>query len=136
MLPYFMPLSNDDCAVLVLEIIRLVREHDPGSLDLILHSVEQYGDSRKYLIELLRRISSFYAERSSGAYGKILDRINRYVRLENGSHVRGLSVELSPVEKELYRAEDVNLAELPDRSDFVTEIRHIIEEILRETNAP
>ena len=48
----------------------------------------------------------------------------------------GLSVELSPVEKELYRAEDVNLAELPDRSDFVTEIRHIIEEILRETNAP
>lgn len=121
---------------MVLEIIRLVREHDPGSLDLILHSVEQYGDSRKYLIELLRRISSFYAERSSGAYGKILDRINRYVRLENGSHVRGLSVELSPVEKELYRAEDVNLAELPDRSDFVTEIRHIIEEILRETNAP
>lgn len=77
---------------------------------------------------------SIYSERSGGSYGPVLDRINRFVRLEDGSAIRGLSVELSPAESELYGTREVNLAELPDHSVFLKELRVIISEIRRETN--
>jgi hypothetical protein len=69
-------------------------------------------------------------------HGLILDRINHFVRLEDGSPVRGLSVVLSPAEQELYGVREVNLAELPDRSRFLAELDRIIDDIIRETKPP
>ena len=61
---------------------------------------------------LLSTIQHVYAERSGGAQGQILDSVNRYVRLPDGRPVRGLSVALTPAEREVYGTEEVSLAEL------------------------
>ena len=131
-----MPLSRQDCVELVREIEELLREYDPGSLELVLRATERYNDPRRYVVELLRKIRSIYSERSGGMYGPILDRINHFVRLQDGSPVRGLSVALSPVERELYDTDEVNLAELPDGSHFLADLDRIITEIIRETESP
>src|SRR5690242_14799808 len=79
------------------------------------------------------RSAHFYSERSGGMYAPVLDRINHFVRLKDGSPVRGISVALSPIEMELYETEEVNLAELQDRSGFLADIERIITEISHET---
>ena len=131
-----MPLSQQDCIELVREVQGLLREYDPGSLELVLRATEPQEDSRRYIVQLLGTIVRIYSERSGGMYGPILDRINHYVRLQDGSPVRGLSVELSPVERVVYNTDEVNLAELPDRSEFLAELKRIIAEIILETESP
>lgn len=131
-----MPLSRQDCVELIRDIEGLLGEYDSGSLDLAIRAMEPYDDPRRYLVELLRTISRIYSERSGGMHGPILDRINHFVRLEDGSPVRGLSVVLSPAEQELYGVREVNLAELPDRSQFLAELDRIIDDIMRETKPP
>src|SRR5690242_10474593 len=131
-----MPLSRQDCVVLARDIEGLLREYDPSSLDLILRATERPEDPRRYVIELLRTVSRVYAEQSGGMYGPVLDRMNHFLRLEDGSPVRGISVALSPAERELYDSDEVNLAELQDRSGFLTDLERIISEILRETELP
>jgi hypothetical protein len=69
-------------------------------------------------------------------YGPILDRINHFVRLQDGSPVRGVAVMLSPAERERYNLDEVNLAELRDRSEFLGALRSIIAEIISETESP
>lgn len=131
-----MPLSRRDCVELIRDIEGLLREYDSGSLDLAIRATEPSDDPRRYLVELLRTISRIYSERSGGMHGPILDRINHFVRLEDGSPVRGLSVVLSPAEQELYGVREVNLAELPDRSQFLAQLDSIIDDIIRETKPP
>ena len=114
----------------------MLREYDPSLLELAIRATERYSDPRRYLVDLLRTINRIYSERSGGMYGPILDRINHFVRLPDGSPVRGLSVALSPAEQELYDRSEVNLADLPDRSQFVAEIDRIIDVIVQETEAP
>jgi hypothetical protein len=131
-----MPLSRQDCVELIRELLGLLREYDPGALDLVLEATERQDDPRRYLVSLLGAVTKIYSERSGGMYGPILDRVNHFVRLENGSPVRGLSIELSPIERELYKADELDLAELPDRSEFLTELKVIMAEIVRETESP
>lgn len=127
-----MPLSRDDCATLLREIEELLRENDPTSLESVLRGRDYSPDPRISLVELLGTIRRFYAERSGGAYGSILDAVNHFVRLEDGSPVRGISVVLSPVEQAIYQSEEINLAEIPDRSEFLEELDSLIEQIKQE----
>ena len=99
-----------------------MREYDPGSFETIVGATERSDDPGRYLLTLLRSIRHTYSERSGGKHGLILDHLNRYVRLPDGGPIRGISVELSPGERERYETEEVNLAELPDRSEFVREL--------------
>lgn len=114
-----MPLNRQDCLELSRQIERLLREFDPGSFELVMGSAERSNDPRRYVIELLRTTRRMYAERSGGMHGVILDRMNHFVRLPDGGPIRGISVALTPAEMERYGTEEVNLAELPDRSDFL-----------------
>jgi hypothetical protein len=127
-----MALTPQDCVELLRDVEGLLREYDPGSLELVFRATERYDDPRRYLLELLTTIRRIYSERSGGVQGAILDRINHFVRLEDGSPVRALAVAFSPLERELYGREDFNLAELPDRSDFIKELDRITAEIKRE----
>jgi hypothetical protein len=131
-----MALTRQDCVELVREIEELLREYDPGSLDLVLRATERYNDPRRYLVELLVTVRRIYSERSGGMHGPILDSINHFVRLQDGSPIRGLVVALSPVERELYGRDELNLAELPDRSDFIVDLDRLIADIKRETELP
>lgn len=127
-----MALNRQDCIELTRQIERLLREFDPGSFELVMGSIERSNDPRRYVIELLRTIRRMYAERSGGMHGPILDRINHFVRLPDGGPIRGISVALTPAEMERYRTEEVNLAELPDRSDFLAELDRILSEVIHE----
>jgi hypothetical protein len=82
-------------------------------------------------VELLRTIRHLYAERSGGVHGVILDRINHFVRLPDGGPIRGITVALTPAEMERYRTVEVNLAELPDRSDFLAELDRILSIVIQ-----
>jgi hypothetical protein len=121
---------------LVREIEGLLREYDPGLLELILRVTEPNDDPQRYVVQLLGKIRRMYSERSSGPYASILDRMNHFIHLEDGSPVRGLSIQLSPGERELYATDELNLAELPDRSEFLAALDRIIAEVIRETEAP
>jgi hypothetical protein len=127
-----MALTRQDCVTLVREIERLLREYDPGSLDLVVRSTERDDDPRQYVVNLLRTTSRVYSERSGGMHGPILNSINHFVRLPDGSPIRGISVALSPPERELYDTDEINLAELPDRSEFLAELERITADIQRE----
>jgi hypothetical protein len=131
-----MALTRLDCVELVREIEGLLREYDPGSLDVVLRATERYNDPQRYLVELLATVKRIYSERSGGMHGPILDRLNHFVRLQDGSPIRGLTVALSPVERELYGRDEMNLAELPDRSDFIADLDRITADIKRETELP
>ena len=131
-----MPLDQQDCIYLVREVQRLLRDYDPSSLELLLGLTEPEEDPRRYLVRLLGALIRIYSERSGGQYGSILDRINHFVRLQDGSPVRGVSVALSPMEREVYRTEEFRLAELPDRSEFLAELRTVLQDVIRETESP
>jgi hypothetical protein len=131
-----MPLSQQDCIELVREVQALLREYDPASLELVLRATEPNDDPRRYFVNLLGTIARIYSERSGGMYGPILDRVNQFVRLESGLPVRGLSVVLSPLEREVYQADEVDLAQLPDRSEFLAELKRIIGDVVHETESP
>jgi hypothetical protein len=94
-----MPLSREDCVDLIREIEALLRQYDPSVLELVLGAMGRFDDPRRHLIDLLRTIRKFYSERSGGMYGGILDGINQFVRLEDGSPIRSLSVALSPEQR-------------------------------------
>src|SRR5277367_5901500 len=103
-----MPLSRRDCADLIRHIQGLLREYDTVSFETVLRGVDSSPeDPRRYLMALLSTIQHVYAERSGGAQGQILDSVNRYVRLPDGRPVRGLSVALTPGEREVYGTEEV-----------------------------
>ncbi len=127
-----MPLSREDCVVLTRQIEALIREHDPMALEPVLGSTERYNDPRRYVTELLRTLMRYYSERSGGQHGPILDRMNRYVRQPNGLPVRGISVELTPGERERYQTDQINFAELPDRNEFVNELERILGDVIHE----
>jgi len=127
-----MPLNRNDCAQLLRKLEELLRENDPSSLDFVLGGRNYADDPRRSLLEFLQTIRRFYAERSGGAYGSILDTVNHFVRLEDGSPVRGISVTLSPVEQTIFEAEEINLAEIPDRSAFLRELETVTDQIKRE----
>jgi hypothetical protein len=131
-----MALTRQDCVELVREIEGLLREYDPGFLDLVLRATERYNDPQRYLVELLATVRRIYSERSGGMHGPILDTLNHFVRLQDGSPIRGVTVTLSPVERELYGRDEMSLAELPDRSDFIADLDRITADIKRETESP
>lgn len=130
-----MPLNRRDCVQLIREVEVLIREYDPGSLELVFGAPDFYNDPPRYLVEILRRIRKIHSERSGGMYGPILDRINHFVRLEDDSPVRALSVALSPAEQEVYGIDEVSLAALPDRSQFLEELDRIIDSVLHEISS-
>lgn len=122
-----MPLNRRDSVELSRQVEQLLREYDPGSLDIILRATESQDDPRRYLLSLLQTVRRVYAERSGGMHGPILDHVNHFVRLPNGNPIRGISVSLSPGERERYGTDEVNLAELPDRSEFLGELDRLLQ---------
>ncbi len=127
-----MPLSREDIIDLTRYIEGLLRQYDPGAYELIIRSAERVNDPARNLQVLLQTLLRFYRERSGGEHGRILDRINHYVRLPDGNPVRSLSVVLTPAERETYQTEEIELAVLPDRTSFLNDIEAILHDIERE----
>jgi len=121
---------------LVREIEGLLRGYDPGALEVVLGGIDRHNEPRRYLIGLLRSIGRVYSSRSSGTHGRTLDALNQFVKLQDGTPIRGISVELSPVERRVYERDEISLAELPDRSAFLEAMNRITAEVEREAESP
>jgi hypothetical protein len=127
-----MPLSREDAIDLTRFVEQLLRQYDPGSYELVMRSTDRVDDPGRNLLIFLGTLIRFYKERSGGEHARILDAINHYVRLSDGGPVQGLSVELSPAEQETYGVREVDLAVLPDRTQFLGEIERMMGNIERE----
>jgi hypothetical protein len=125
-------MDREDFTNISREITRLLLMLDPAAADIVLRAAGSSEDPRAYAVALLEVSANVYAERSSGENSAILNRMNHYVSLEDGSPIRSLTVVLSPQEREIYSIEEIDLAQLPDRSEFVANLRRVAEQLREE----
>jgi hypothetical protein len=127
-----MALSREDWIDITRHLQQHVRDADPEVFELLARHVDHWNDPQRYLIDYLDGLIKIMSERSSGSTGRILNELNHWVRTEEGGPVRGIRLVLSPAERELYRREFVDLASLPDRSAFITGLRALRNDPVRE----
>lgn len=127
-----MALSRSDYMDLLRFVQSQLREVDPDAFEVVAKSYERSDTPRFTLINYLSALTRLMSERSGGSHGRILNRLNAVVRRVDGEPVQGLRVLLSPEEQELFQTESVNLASLPDRSEFVRIIDEVLGAILEE----
>lgn len=125
-------MNRDECLDLLRYVQRQLADVDRPSFELLSQSFEHSEDPRRALVSYLDTLIKVEAERSSGSYGWVLDYLNRYVRTEDGGPVRSIRVVLSSQEYELYGVEVLDLAELPNRSEFIAELRDLRAKILED----
>lgn len=128
-----MALNREECLDLLRYVQRQLADVDRPSFELLSQSFEHSEDPRRALVSYLDTLIKVEAERSSGSYGWVLDYLNRYVRTADGGPVRSIRVVLSPQEYQLYGVEVLDLAELPDRSEFIAELRDLRAKILEDS---
>lgn len=128
-----MALNREECLDLLRYVQRQLADVDRPSFELLSQSFEHSEDPRRALVSYLDTLIKVEAERSSGSYGWVLDYLNRYVRTDDGGPVRSIRVVLSSQEYELYGVEVLDLAELPDRSEFIAELRDLRAKILEDS---
>jgi hypothetical protein len=127
-----MPLSIEDHIAILRRLQSALRQVDPELQSLVVEHVESSDDPRRHLLDYLSVLARLMSERSSGAHGMILNTINRSMRTETGGPVRGIRLELSPIEREDLQREHVDLAALPDRTQIVERLKALHDDILRE----
>lgn len=128
-----MALNREECLDLLRYVQHQLADVDRPSFELLSQSFEHSEDPRRALVSYLDTLIKVEAERSSGSYGWVLDYLNRYVRTDDGGPVRSIRVVLSSQEYELYGVEVLDLAELPDRSEFIAELRDLRAKILEDS---
>ncbi len=117
-----MPLSRNDFVILMRHLQRELQELDPEAHALVVQHAERSDDPRRYFLDYLRSLIKIVSERSLGAHGRVLNLLNENLRTAEGGPIRGIRLELSQAEHEIYEQEVVDLAELPDRGEFVEEL--------------
>jgi len=117
-----MPLSREDFVAVMRHLQREVQQLDPEAHALVAQYTERSDDPRRYLLDYLRSLIKILSERSSGAHGRVLNLLNEHVRTPQGGPIRGIRLELSLTEREIYQQEGIDLALLPDREEFVQEL--------------
>lgn len=127
-----MALTRADHVSILRHLQSQLREIDPELHSIAIEHVESREEPRSYLLEYLSVLARLMSERSSGSHGRILNMLNMSVRTQDGGPVRGIRLELAPAERELVRREHVDLAALPDRTEIVTQLRVLHDEILEE----
>ncbi len=127
-----MALNHDDWIDVTRHLQQEVHEADPEVFELLARHVERRNDPRWYLVDYIEALIKVMSERSSGSHGRILNELNNWVRTEQGGPIRGIRLALSPGDQELYRREYVDLASLPDRTAFISDLRNLRVDLVRE----
>jgi hypothetical protein len=127
-----MALSREDWIDITRHLQQQVHDADPEVFEILARHVERWDEPQRYLIDYIDVLVKVMSERSSGSHGRILNELNNWVRTEQGGPIRGLRLVLSPAEQELYRQEHVDLASLPDRSAFISSLRELRADLMRE----
>lgn len=127
-----MPITRQDAIAITLELELLLRQYDPVTLEVATAAIERGDDPRADLLRLLDLVIRIYSEKSSGLAARALDRINHHVRRPDGGQIAAITVAFSPTERELYGKEEVDLATIPDRTEFITELKEVFRTIADE----
>lgn len=127
-----MPLSREDFVQLTRHLQAELREVDPEAQALVTEYTEQSDDSRRYFLDYLGSVIKVVSERSAGAHGRVLNLLNESVRTAEGGPVTGIRLELTGTERELYRRESIDLAQLPDRTEVVEALLALYHELFEE----
>lgn len=117
-----MPFSRAEYLSILQHFERELRAADPGAFEIISAGFEPIEDPRRRLLAYLQRTRHVVAERSSGSEGHVLNILNQFVRTEGGGPISGIRLALSGPDQERYGMEFIDLASLPDRSEFLAEL--------------
>ena len=128
-----MALSREEVLDITRYLQRTVSRVDRSAYGIAVEFTERVEDPRRYLLDFLLNLTKIYSERSAGAYPDILDRMNHFVSTSEGGPIKGVSVLLTSQERELYGTEEVSFAELPDRTELISDLRRLMSAIARET---
>ena len=127
-----MALQRDDYLTILRLLQSKLRAVDPEALDLVNRAVglrdlnlTSAQQSRSAVILYLEALIKVMSERSAGRNGRILNLANRHIRTEGGGPIQALTVQLTPAEQEIYQVESYDLARLPERSEFLAQIRDL-----------
>lgn len=129
-----MALSNEDYLELLRHVQTVVRQYEPDLFD-PLSGIRQKDIQPKQLV--LRYLSSLIgaiSQRSAGTYPRVLRLLNEHITPIEGRQITGIKVSLSPQERELYRLDEVNLSEIPERDELIAELHRIYELIESESS--
>ncbi len=127
-----MPLTRQDAIEITQQVEALLRQYDPFTFEIATSRLDRGDDPGRNLLAMLGLVTRIYSEKSSGLAARALDRINHHVRRPDGEPITGITVELSPAERELYGREDVDLATVPDRTEFINELEDVLRVIADE----
>lgn len=127
-----MALSREDWLEITRHLQQQLREADPEVFELLASHVEWRDDPRLFLVDYLQVLIKILSERSSGSHGKVLNELNRWIRTEQGGPIRGIRLVLAPGDRDLFQREYVDLASLPDRGAFITDLHQLRNDLLNE----
>lgn len=132
-------LKHEDYREILRALESKLREADPYALaavnsaaDLGNMDFEQSADLKSVVLRYLDVLMMVLGEGSAEGNSRTLDLANRYIRTENGGPIEALTLELSPLERELYQADSFDLARLPDLGEFLSELRSLRDDIEKD----
>ncbi len=127
-----MALTREDWIVITQHLQNHVRQADLEIFELLGQHVELSNDPQHYLVDYLGGLIKVMSERSGGSHGRVLNEMNKWIRVEKGGPIRGIRLLLSETEQDLYQGDYVDLASLPDRSDFIDALRKLRDDLIAE----
>ncbi len=120
-----MALSEDDAAALLQHVQRQLRELELGDvLDRItgVDAPSNPGSQLLYLLDALQDEIQLGADETTRA---TVERLRRVARTRSGAPIAGISLELSPADRNLYGVQRVDLGAAPDLGDVVDELAEL-----------
>lgn len=131
-----MALSDQDYFDILRHLQRELRVVEPDLYERLSRSLEVQQRPRDILLRYLEAIERLVGQQSSGPHGRILDSLNSVVRTEDGGPILGIRVVLTEGEAALYERGVVDLATLPDRTNFIEALEVLRREIAEEEDEP
>ena len=131
-----MTLKREDYAAILRVLRSQLRETDPDAVDAVDRAADVRDedlsgaeDLKRVVLRYLDALMKVLGERSGGGKGRVLDLANQYIRTTHGGPIEALTVELSPLDRELHQSSSLDLATLPDRSAFLEQLRNLRRDI-------
>lgn len=127
-------LSDNDCLELLRNLQEMVREYDQRAFFYLSDRKPQVQRPPELLLSFLDQLIEFMREHSREGGDTALSQLNRYIEGERGEAIERITLNLSAVDRQLYRidSEAIDLSRLPDRKGFIDEMSGIREAILSE----
>jgi hypothetical protein len=127
-----MPLSNEDCVELIRTLQSLVRQYEPELLGYLEEKARRDLPPPRYLLSYVDQLLLMTEEYSQTGGDHTLRQLNKFVKTEDGSPIERVFVVLSDTDREIYGTDSVDLSLLPDRQEFIRELRAIRNSIRKE----